>query len=48
MSVCSILNWKLDMFVFEETGKMEHPEKKLSKHVNTGFWTQKTLVGGQG
>ena len=24
MSVCSTLNWKLDMFVFEEMGKLEY------------------------
>lgn len=28
MSVCSTLNWKLDMFVFEEIGKLEYLEKK--------------------
>ena len=28
MSVCSTLNWKLDMFVFQEMGKLEYLEKK--------------------
>ena len=36
MSVCSTLNWKLDMFVFEEMGKLEYmgrePTYKLKPH----------------
>ena len=56
-STVSRSNWNLEMLVFEERGKPEHPEKNLSEQgrqqtqpisdAEPGNRTQATLVGGE-